>query len=863
MKKKVLKSIGILALAAFVGLQGSVGTVWAAEPGAMKAAVMAGTDAAASGDGAASDADGAGEAAPEGDGNAAAVPGTSEADGSAPEAGEEAPGSGDGSDEGTSGVTGSGNNVSGGESEGPGSGITGSGNNVSGGEGEGPGSGITGSGNNVSGGENGDAGQTEKLATPVIKWEGWMPSWPAVEGTNGMYGFESQISRDGGNTWEMFVVHNPSQMGTGSVIYNMSLQFHIGTDKDGAMIRFRAKALDRENDARSSEWSQWSESRTYTKPEKQLATAECWWDEANPGLICWNPVEGAYGYMTELYDAASDRLIGQSSEFNGKMQVDYSGTLAYYGGRRYYAKVWALSSDIDVCANGDKAKSEVNGTASGEYAAPVPQWGWAGDGYNAPNAWNVSWTQAGIRVYDLAAEKLDEASGKWEWFGSTRVEGREYDAYMTRARILESGTYRFRLRAWYKLEDGSHKASDWSQWVEKTYTKPERKLGNVTGAWDSNRPGVFRWDLVDGAVGYWAELHKVEMDSQYPYGISTYSMYTSPGKFTEADFSGAISSNGPGQYYVIIRALSDDIDVCANGDGTRSGIYDTRTTAETVGSALQEVLSQAQQGGDAAAALKGLTDKVKLSEIAVAMQTDTNVLNQVKELEQIYTEQKGVTVAAPVVTEAAGALLDASRVSIAGAGLNAADASAISLQVDVAKPENRVDVPSNRYAGSVQLDISLKNGETSLHELKMPVTITMPVPDGLSARKLTIVHYSQDGQGEDVSFRDNGDGTVTFTVTHFSTFLFGEKKSDGGENNGNNGSNGNNGNNGSNGNGGGNNQGTGNAQNGAAAQNAPLSPQTGQEASAGFSTAALLAVLCGVAAATLLAGSRVWKRERR
>ena len=384
MKKKVLKSIGILALAAFVGLQGSAGTVWAAEPGAMKDATMAGTDAgedlgavgqenlasgdsasapedggsegtdaAASGDGAASDADGAGEAAPEGDGDAAAVPGTSEADGSAPEAGEEAPGSGDGSDEGTSGVTGSGNNVSGGESEGPGSGITGSGNNVSGGEGEGPGSGITGSGNNVSGGEgegpgsgitgsgnnvsggeNGDAGQTEKLATPVIKWEGWMPSWPAVEGTNGMYGFESQISRDGGNTWEMFVVHNPSQMGTGSVIYNMSLQFHIGTDKDGAMIRFRAKALDRENDARSSEWSQWSESRTYTKPEKQLATAECWWDEANPGLICWNPVEGAYGYMTELYDAASDRLIGQSSEFNGKMQVDYSGTLAYYGGRR-------------------------------------------------------------------------------------------------------------------------------------------------------------------------------------------------------------------------------------------------------------------------------------------------------------------------------------------------------------------------------------------------------------------------------------------------------------------------------------------------------------------------------------------------
>ncbi len=405
--------------------------------------------------------------------------------------------------------------------------------------------------------------------------------------------------------------------------------------------------------------------------------------------------------------------------------------------------------------------------------------------------------------------------------------------------------------AWYEMEDGSQKASNWSDWVEKTYTKPEQKLGNASGEWDKDRPGVFRWSMVDNAAGYWAELHKVELDGQYPGGIFTRIEYSS--QFTEVDFSGEIGANGAGQYYVVIRALSDDIDACANGDGARSGIHDTRTVSDTVGSALEEALSQVQQGGDVAAALEGLTSRLDISEIAVAMQTNLNVLKQVKQLEQLYGEQKGVTVASPIVEGEAANLIDASRVSVAGAALNGADDSTVALHVDMPRPEDRVDVPANRYAGSVQLDISLVNGDTSLHELKMPVTITMPVPVWMNRERLAIVHYGADGQGEDVKFKDNGDGTVTFTVTHFSTFLFAEEK-DTGSGGGNGGNSGN----------GGSGQGTGNAQNGSNAQdtanaaNVPVSPQTGQEPS----TAALLAALCGMAAGILLAGSRLWKRAQ-
>ena len=888
MKKRLLKSLGIFVLAAFVGLQGSAGTVWAA--GAMAAdsagalsgvvdgggdaesalksggfalgtdAVLPGDDASTSDDaqggeaedGAAVDEDGAAdnESAPGGEGDASGSEG--DASGSEGDAsGSEGDASGD--EDAAPGTTGDGNDVSDDGNGDSAPGVTGSGNDVSGGNGE----------SNPGSSEGGDSGQTGtetpdgkiKLATPEISWNGWSPSWPAVEGANGWYGFELQISRDGGNSWETFSEYSASQMGDSSVISNMSMQFHIGTE-EGAMFRFCARALNMDDQAKyeSSEWSEWSEYRIYTKPDKQLATVECWWDEENPGVICWNPVEGAWGYMTELYSAWSGNRVSYSSEFRGMMQIDYSDAIARVGEGKYYVKVWALSSDIDTCANGDKATSEIYDATSEDFAAPVAQWGWAGDGYNAPNAWNTSWTQAGIRVYDLHAEKLNSDSGAWEWFGDTRVEGREYDSFMTRARILESGTYRFCVRAWYKLEDGSHKVSAWSDWVEKTYTKPEQKLGNVTGAWDKDRPGVYCWNLVDNATGYWAELHKVELDNERPNGISTKSMYTSPGKFKEADFSKEISSNGAGQYYVIVRALSNDIDACANGDGVKSEIYNTRTTSDAVKEAVQEALEQAKQSGDAAAAVEALKEKASISEIAVSMQTDAAVLEGMKELEGLYKQQKGITVESPVVTEAAG--VDASKVNIAGAALNAADDSAISLHIDVAKEGNRVDVPANHYAGSVQLDISLMNGATAIHELKMPVTVTMPIPNGLAAGKLVIVHYDQNGKGENVGFKTNGDGTVTFTVTHFSTFLFAEKKNESGNGNGRpvNPDNSQNG---------GGTQSGGNTENGAntpstvSAQNAPLSPKTGQQHAAAFPIA-----FCG-AAALFFAGRQAAKRMRR
>ena len=408
---------------------------------------------------------------------------------------------------------------------------------------------------------------------------------------------------------------------------------------------------------------------------------------------------------------------------------------------------------------------------------------------------------------------------------------------------------RFRVRALGRNE-ALYEPGEWSDWCEKVYNRPAQELKAPECRWDEETPGLLRWTPVEGAKGYVVVVYNDAWNQV------AYAQYES-GNHQEHDLSQSMANWSVGKYHIHVRALSADIDACANSDSGEI-VY------EVPGVAVSDVLSEAMETAktDPRSAVGILMRKADPSELANAMQTDAGVLNQIKELERLYMEVSGNTVASPVVTEAAGALLDASKIDVAGAGFNGWN-NAVSLHVDVAGSESAVDVPSDVYDRSVQLDIRLVAGERHISKPNLPVAITIPVPSGMDAGRLAIVHYGADGQGEDVSFKNNGDGTVTFTVTHFSTFLFGEKKSTGGNNGGNDGNNGNNGNNGGN-NGGGNAQGTpGNTQNGANAANAPVSPQTGQEASAVSSTAALLAALCGAAAAILFAGSRIWKRSRR
>lgn len=314
--------------------------------------------------------------------------------------------------------------------------------------------------------------------------------------------------------------------------------------------------------------------------------------------------------------------------------------------------------------------------------------------------------------------------------------------------LSESGTYKFTVCV---IDSKYNVLSELTESPELVYARPEQQLGTTVGWWDSDTPTVFRWNPIENAGRY--QLHI------YKDGENTRSYITTSVNW--CNISSSISSRGAGQYSITIRALSGDLDTIFHGDeGPQSGIYDTEVTASEVSEMLAGLLES-----NAEDILDGL-QSLDQNKLKLAMQTNDDVLDQIKQLEEKYAQEQGITKSAPQVSDDAAKLVDSSKIDIVGGALSAADNSSFALKVDVSTVTNPV------YKNCVQLDISLINSNDGNNiTLKTPVTVTMPIPAGINANKLVIHHYSGTNY-ETVPFKNNGDGTITFSVTHFSRFEF-------------------------------------------------------------------------------------------
>ena len=115
------------------------------------------------------------------------------------------------------------------------------------------------------------------------------------------------------------------------------------------------------------------------------------------------------------------------------------------------------------------------------------------------------------------------------------------------------------------------------------------------------------------------------------------------------------------------------------------------------------------------------------------------------------------------------AAVDASKITVVGAALNAS--AFADVQLTVSTPATKVTVP-DKYKAGVQLDINLLIDGEALEDLSVPVTLTMPIPAGVDAKNLVILHYHGDAtEPVVITPTVNADGTMTFTVTGFSTFV--------------------------------------------------------------------------------------------
>lgn len=97
----------------------------------------------------------------------------------------------------------------------------------------------------------------------------------------------------------------------------------------------------------------------------------------------------------------------------------------------------------------------------------------------------------------------------------------------------------------------------------------------------------------------------------------------------------------------------------------------------------------------------------------------------------------------------------------------------------MSKPDEQTQkdlITKTSFTKGIVLDLGLQGaGINEGDTLGIPATVTMPILAGIDAAKLAILHINSDSKTyETLPVRLNSDGTISFTVTHFSYFAFAE-----------------------------------------------------------------------------------------
>ena len=248
-------------------------------------------------------------------------------------------------------------------------------------------------------------------------------------------------------------------------------------------------------------------------------------------------------------------------------------------------------------------------------------------------------------------------------------------------------------------------------------------------------------------------------------------------------------------YKVGIVVKSNDINNYLNSDEVFTDIYDTTSSSEEVDNTLKDVIVQAgvdsveKSDADTLNKIYNEADETKKAELAKALrdglkETDTATLRTAMQTNsdtratvEAIEKMSGITVANDV-SEDVKAYIDTANIKVLGAALNADDGvSNVGLKIT---KEADVATLDSKYKNAIPLGITLTNVSTAASGLAVPVTITIPVPRGIDISKLVILHMNADGTVNENFSNGNGysydlnSRTITFTVTHFSTFIFAE-----------------------------------------------------------------------------------------
>lgn len=199
------------------------------------------------------------------------------------------------------------------------------------------------------------------------------------------------------------------------------------------------------------------------------------------------------------------------------------------------------------------------------------------------------------------------------------------------------------------------------------------------------------------------------------------------------------------------------------------------TSNNTVVDNSAEVINKANAAVDAidASAITDVASADKASaalnsigsaNLALAMNASDKTLNEVKDIEAAYKKAMGIKDV--TFTNKSNAV---EAVGMVGAGFYGN--ATLSVDTPAATPA------ITEYAVTstpVYVELNFKTGDYEHHTLHIPVAITIKVPAGVDGNKATIFHFV-DGKVEAIEPKyDSSANTLTFAVSHFSTFAIAE-----------------------------------------------------------------------------------------
>lgn len=333
--------------------------------------------------------------------------------------------------------------------------------------------------------------------------------------------------------------------------------------------------------------------------------------------------------------------------------------------------------------------------------------------------------------------------------------------------VNESGIYKFRVMA--LGDDANTLDSDWSDYSEDwDFVKADVQFDAPTNAhWDGTH---VCWDEPEIPAEYDSYLKGYEVrifgdERELVVHHNVFPNYDTADDMEDPDvkewtFSVRAISNTPSKIFHSEMAYSDGYDA----EGENAAVSDT------IGSILDS-----ENPDDLLNAPEKLSQSI--GELQVAMQTDSSVLEQVEQLEVEYAEKKGIKLNENLVADdVAGLGFSGEDVTIIGARLNATEDNA-TVTLNIRKPAKEEMIDATAYKNAIQLDFHLEGIDPG--PLKVPVRITVPIPESINPEFFCVLHYLENGKVEEFLYPDmeidEANRTASFTVTSFSTFVLAEE----------------------------------------------------------------------------------------